>query len=276
MKARDRNLIIAAIGLVVLALIFFFLRGEEYMKLKYFLAVIGLFVIVLPFVLTTVLNSTKLKEKETQFLAFVRDLVENVKSGTPVGKAILNVKNREYGALTPHIKKLANQLSLGIPLNTCLINFAKDTKSKVISRAVSLISEAEKSGGEIDVILNSVANSVNQIEQLRKEQKSAVYNLVVQGYIIFLVFIMIVLSLQYYILPLTEGIGGVSDLNVQIQLNTNVDLGKPLLGLLVVQSFFAGIVIGKISEGNFKDGMKHSFILVTLTLLISSGAALIL
>jgi len=270
----------ALLGLVLIVLDVIFFVSKP--NLMYFLLVIIVLLIVLPFVVVVSIESQKQKDKETKFLEFARDLVESVKSGTPISKAIFNLRNRDYGKLSPHVQKLANQLALGIPLTTGLSNFALDTKSKVISRAVDLISEAEKSGGEIEMILNTVANSVNQIEELKKEQRSAVYNLVVQGYIIFFVFIIIVLVLQYYILPMTQGLGGTgggglpTDLNSQLKFNSSADLGTPLLWLLLVQSLFAGIVIGKISEGTVKDGLKHTFILLSITLVISFGAKLFL
>jgi len=46
----------------------------------------------------------------------------------------------------------------------------------------------------------------------------------------------------------------------------------PLFIMLLIQSFFAGLVIGKISEGSVKKGIKHSFILLAITLLITTGA----
>ena len=49
-------------------------------------------------------------------------------------------------------------------------------------------------------------------------------------------------------------------------------LAQPFFYLLLVQGFFAGLVIGKLSEGNIKAGLKHSFILVVLAILISTGA----
>ena len=135
-------------------------------NLMYFLLVIALIVGLIPFVMTFLLAQSKQKEKEEKFLAFTRDLVEMVRSGTPISKSIVNLKNRNYGPLTQHIVKLANQLSIGITLTNALKTFAKDTKSRVISRAVSLISEAERVGGNIETILESGANSVNHIEQL--------------------------------------------------------------------------------------------------------------
>lgn len=266
---KKTKIISIVVGLVLALLDIIFLNSKT--NLMYFILILILLGTVLPYVIGVALESNKQKEKESRFLEFVRDLVENVKSGTPINKAIGNLRNRNYGALSPHIQKLANQLDLGLPLTTGLINFASDTKSRVISRSVSLISEAERSGGEIETILTSVANSVNQIEQLKKEQRSAVYSLVVQGYIIFMVFIIIVLVLQYYLLPMTGGVGGIGDLNMDIKVNSEDDMGQSLFYLLLVQSFFAGIVIGKISEGNFKDGMKHSFILISITLIISLG-----
>lgn len=243
-------------------------------KLLYFLLVISLIAGSLPFMISFLLSQTKQKEKEEKFLEFVRDLVEMVRSGTPISKAITNLRTRNYGSLTRHVQKLSNQLSIGMTLTVALENFAKDAKSKVISRAVSLISEAERAGGKIDTILDSVAESVNQIEQLREERKAAVSNLVTQGYLIFFVFIIIMLVLEFKILPLVSDIGGTEGMGLSTTTRalTPDQFSMPLFVMLLVQSFFAGLVIGKISEGSIKNGFKHSFILLALTLLITTGA----
>ena len=141
------------------------------------------------------------------FLEFSRNLVESVKAGTPISKSILNIRTKDYGALNPYINKLANQISLGIPLQAALDTFARDVDSQTISRAVGIISESEKAGGDIEDILESVAFSVSQVERLRKERTASMYTLVVQGYIIFLIFIVIMLIMQYKILPIAAGLG---------------------------------------------------------------------
>ena len=218
------------------------------------------------------MGQSRQKEKEKKFLEFTRDLVENVRSGTPISKSIINLRGRNYGTLSPHIEKLANQLSMGIVLTNAFKVFSNETKSRVISRAVGLISEAERAGGKIDTILDSVARSVNQIEQLRDERKAAVSNLVTQGYLIFFVFIIIMLVLEFKILPLVSDLQDGGGLSIGAT-NLNPDqFSMPLFVMLLVQSFFAGLVIGKISEGSVKAGFKHSFILVALTLLVTTGA----
>lgn len=241
-------------------------------NLRYFLLVLSLFAGTIPFMISFLVEQSIQKERENKFLEFIRDLVEMVRSGTPVAKGIMNLQNRNYGALSPHVAKLANQLSIGSTLTNSLLVFAKDTRSKVISRAVSLISEAERAGGNVEVVMASVANSVNQIEQLRKERKASVSNLITQGYLIFIVFIIIMLVLEFKILPLVSDLGGSDSLLVAATKIDTRDFSMPLFVMLLVQSFFAGLVIGKISEGSVKSGIKHSFILIALTLIISTGA----
>jgi len=253
-----------------------FLRNEKFF---WFIVIIGVVVISIPFLFSLLFEQGRQKEKEERFLEFTRDLVENVRSGTPVSRAILNLRTRDYGALSKHVEKLANQISMGIVLTSALTTFAKETKSTVIARSVALISEAQRAGGKIDTILESVANSVNQTETLRKERKSAVSNLVVQGYIIFIVFIIIMIVLEIKILPMVSEIGGSGGGSlsgsggITIKSLSPEQFSLPMFVMLLVQSFFAGLVIGKISEGSLKFGIKHSFILLVLTLLIKTGSS---
>ncbi len=244
----------------------------KFSALGYFIAVVGLILSAMPFVIGILMGQTKQKEKEEMFLAFSRDLVENVKSGTPISKGIINLRNRNYGALSIHVFKLANQISLGITLNEALNTFARDTRSSVISRAVTLISEAERAGGKIETVLESVAASVNQIDKLRKERKASVSNLVTQGYIIFIVFIIIMLVLEFKILPLVSDLSAAEGLNVNTTSIDPEEFSTPMFVTILVQSFFAGLVIGKISEGTIWAGVKHSFILIAITLLVTTGA----
>lgn len=275
MELKKKNFLGLVVGVLIVIVGFIFLRDDK--NFLWFLIVVGIIISALPFIVSLVLSQGRQKEKEERFLEFVRDLVENVRSGTPISKGIVNLKNRDYGTLSPHIHKLSNQVSIGITLNAALITFAKETKSKVISRAVGLISEAERAGGRIDTILDSVAKSVNQIEDLKKERKAAVSNLVVQGYIIFLVFIIIMLVLEFKILPLTEDLGNVDiGLGGQSKSGDSTNFAMPLFIMLLVQSAFAGLVIGKISEGSVVSGIKHSFILLAITLLITTGAKALL
>lgn len=274
MKFQKMHLLGIFAGLIVAGGSYFLFVGTN---MFYFLLVVSLLVAAIPFLLSLVFGQSKEREIEEKFLEFARDLVENVRSGTPISKGIQNLANRNYGELSPYIKKLANQLSIGITLTRALQTFAHDTKNNVISRAVSMISEAERAGGNIETILESVANSVSQIEDLRKERQAAVSNLVTQGYMIFIIFIIIMLVLEFKILPLVGDLGsGETGLGGNAKSIDPDSFSAPLFIMILVQSFFAGLVIGKISDGSLKAGVRHSFILLAITLLITTGVKALL
>lgn len=267
---------VGAIILLVSAL--FFLK--ENVNLFLFLTGIGVLSALLPFLIDLVIESKKDEEINEMFLEFTRNLAESVNTGTPISKSIVNMSNKNYGVLSSHIKKLSNQIEIGIPVHMALKNFARDVDNDVISRAVALIMEAERAGGEIDYILESTAKSISEVEKIKKERKSAVYGLVVQGYIIFFVFIGIMLVMQYKILPLTSGLQGVSGFSATsftqeskpAQQMSIEAISNQFLYLIVVQGFFAGLIIGKLGEGSIKSGLKHSAILTIASFLIATGA----
>jgi flagellar protein FlaJ len=276
--------VIVGISVILISLLLLYLDVPFFDKQTfYFVLGISFAIIGTPFFLGLLIESSREKNIEQMFIEFSRDLVEGVKAGTPINKTIINLRTKDYGSLNSYISKLANQISIGIPVKDAFETFSRDVKSPVISRAVSLIKEAERSGGEIESILESVTFSVNQIEKLKKERAAAVYSLTVQGYIIFFIFIIIMLVLQFKILPITQtlssGFSG-SSLNevggvFSFSSNSNsllINFSTPFLFLLITQGLFAGLIIGKISEGTIRAGYKHSFILVLVSWLISTGA----
>jgi len=283
-KAQIVGLIIA---LVIVVVNLIFLRGTN---LFYFIGGIAFVIGGFPFFLYLIFENNVTREKEAMFLEFSRSLVENVRSGTPISKAIINVRKKDFGALNPHIIKLSNQIAIGIPIQTAFETFARDLNSPTISRSITIISESQKAGGQIENILDSVVSSVSQIEKLRKERRSAIYNLVVQGYIIFLIFIVIILIMEFKILPiasgLSESLGGVDGSQVVGELGgvlggvgtvaSPEELTRPFLWFIIIQGFFTGLVIGKLSEGRIKPGLRHSFILVVMAILINTGSKVLL
>jgi len=266
--------IIAA--LIVIGVSFLFPLGD---KLFFFLVGIGVLIGITPFVVTLINESRAETQREEMFLEFSRNLVESVKTGTPISKSIINMRNKPYGILSPHVLKLANQIALGVPLNNALQVFAADINSKAISRVLTLIGQAERAGGDIGEILESVAEAVSMSDKLKKERKSVISTLVVQGYIIFLVFMVIILVMQYKILPMISGIADVRTLGtggIDVGTNESKDISGSFLYLLLIQGLFTGLTIGKLAEGSFKAGIKHSFALIVASFLISTVAGLVI
>jgi pilus assembly protein TadC len=246
---------IHVVGLIVGGVIFncfvVFCKHKFFLFLLWF----GILIAAIPFVLTTMQQTKEETEKETLFLEFTRNLVESVRTGTPISKSIINMKKKPFGVLGKNIEKLANQISIGIPLGEALEIFAKDVNNPTVTRTITLIGQAEKSGGTIGEILESVAKSVNMTDKLKKERKAAISTLVVQGYIIFFVFLIIVMVMQFYIVPMLSGITnigmvsttGVTTPTATTSSNEAFDVSQSFLYLIIVQGLFSGLTIGKLS-----------------------------
>lgn len=274
MELKKQHWIGIGVGVVIVGLSFL-LMGTRFF---FFTFGVGILIGASPFVFSVIKENRVSNEKEEMFLEFARNLVESVKTGTPISKSIINVKDKPYGVLSENVQKLANQISLGIPLNKALKTFSRDVKNKTISRSLTLIGQAERSGGEIGEILESVTEAVTMADKLKKERKASISTLVVQGYIIFFVFIIIILVMQFQILPILTGIspqgggglglgfiGGGEPIDSQ-------EIANSFLYLLLIQGFFSGLAIGKLAEGTVKGGIKHSFALMLVAFLISTGA----
>ncbi|GBE20179.1 MAG TPA: hypothetical protein ENG87_04390 [Candidatus Pacearchaeota archaeon] len=256
----------------------FFLRGN---KLFFLILGLGILIGITPFVVSVINDTRRETEKEEMFLEFSRNLVESVKTGTPISKSIINIKPEVYGVLKENIEKLSNQISLGIPLRIALQVFSKDVNNRTISRSLTLIGQAEKEGGDIGKILESVADAVSISDKIKRERKAVISSLVVQGYIIFFVFMIIILVMQFKIIPMVGGVaevgasmGGIGNTGGVVGIGQE-EVSSSFMYLLLIQGFFSGLAIGKLAEGNIKSGIKHSFALTFSSFLISAVANII-
>ena len=163
--------------------------------------IIGLSIAALPFFLDFLKENKKQKEIENMFLEFSRALVESVKSGIPIPQSIGIISKNDFGALSPYLKKLANQIEWGISIRQALTSLGKDTKNLTIQRAVAIVIQAEQSGGRMDDVLESVTKSIQSIKELKDERKSNIFSQTVEGYIVFYIFVIIMLVLQVKFLP---------------------------------------------------------------------------
>ena len=262
------------LGVLVIVLDFYFLFKPMSRWFKPLLLV-GVLIAFFLFFIDFLKENKRQKEIEIKFLEFVRTLVETVKSGIPLPQAIYKMSGSDFGSLTPYIKKLANRTEWGIPAKEALVMFANDTNNDVIKRSIEVVVVAERSGGNIEDVLESVTDSVLQVKKLKDERKESVFNQILQGYIVYFVFLGIMLMLQVKFLPMLVdmagnlGSGGILGSSVVSQGKIQ-DFSYIFLALILIQGFFAGLVIGKFSEGEIKQGIKHSVILMVIAYMVMS------
>lgn len=222
------------------------------------LSFISIVVAVTGLAITEYMRFLTKKDIEERFPYFLRDVAENMRTGMTLPQAITATKDTFYGALTPHVKRMVTQIDWGVPFDGILNNFSRNS-TKTVKRAVSTIIETHRGGGDIAEIFDSVGKSTAEISNIMKERSSTIYNQMLTGYIIFFLFIGILIILQVLLIPSFYSFSPESDLEnlAQFYLDT-------FKILVLLQGFFAGLVIGKMSEGNIVAGIKHSLILIVV------------
>ncbi|NTV22997.1 MAG: type II secretion system F family protein [Nanoarchaeota archaeon] len=297
MKFKDKYLIGIVIGAIILVSDLLFLT-----KSRYFFPLIILAVSIAwgQVWIDFFIENQRQREIETRFLDFVRNLAGAIKSGMPVSRSITHISNIDYGSLSPYVRKLGHQVEWSIPVHKALVLFSTATRNEVIKRTIATVIEAEQSGGNMEDVLESITNSLIEIKKIKEQRRASIQSQVMQSYIIFFIFIGVMLVIQNMLVPYlvgagdkqsafgSIGIGGSSSgsgpslvLDVTIRFTSMREFFSSLaewfssikgifLMLSVIQGFFAGIIIGKLSEGDVTAGLKHSLILVTSVFFIMS------
>jgi flagellar protein FlaJ len=163
------------------------------------------FVIAVPQLLIRYERYRALKEMEERFPDFLRDVIESLRAGMALHRAIQAASRVEYGKLSAEVKKMANQISWGMPVDKALELFGERIKrSRRLRTAIAMIRESYKTGGDMTATLDSVANNCSQLEDADKERRTLLGKYVVVMYFISIMFIAIVVAINYFLVPVFE------------------------------------------------------------------------
>jgi archaeal flagellar protein FlaJ len=247
--------VMAGLMLIILSVLFLF--STSMMIVSFFIMPLGPFVYYYG-------KYRESKEIEERFPDFLRDVSQNIRTGMTIPQAIIATKDNYYGPLTPHLKKMIVKLDWGVPLDKILVDFS-GTTTKSLRRVVSTIIDTHRGGGNIAEIFESVGKSTEEVNKINKERSNTIYNQMLTGYVIFFVFIGVLIIMQGLIPNL--GIFSSAESEISSVGDAGSFFANTFRMLIVIQGFFSGLVIGKMSEGSMISGLKHSLILVLIGVL---------
>lgn len=257
---------------------------------------------IVPATIMNFIEFKKIDSYEKQFPNFLKDLSEAQQSDLTLIQAIKIAGKSNYGSFTKEVKKLNNQLSWNISLIDALENFRKRLrKSKIINRSIIIIQEAQRSGGNVKEIMNTLSTNIEEIKELNAEKTSLMRQQVMMVYAIYFIFLGIIIALIKFLIPMLsiefggEGmIGGMGILQTislnPCQLCAPEDIGCAVCGfysvltqvfgfesfetvaayykslffmMIVVQAIFSGLVSGQIGSDSIIAGTKHSLVMLS-------------
>jgi archaeal flagellar protein FlaJ len=256
--------VVGGIVIVLFSLINYFYLSKiiPYSSILY-IAII--FIVSIPIFVIKYREQQRVKELEEAFPLFLRDFVEGVRCGMTIPQAFKAISNNDYRILTPYVKKISAQLDWGIPLEKVLMKFAQESKSRLIGRIISSVIEAHRFGGNLANTFEALSKTALEVERLRAERRLYMNSQMITGYIIFFVFLGVMIALGKFLVP-TMGQVGLSGTTTVTKspAETAAEYKQMFLTLILIQGFFAGLIVGKMAEGAMVSGIRHSFIMMII------------
>lgn len=234
--------------------------------------ILAIFIFVFPIILVEYNKYRKKKELEELFPVFLRDFVESVRGGLTIPQAFASVSRNDYKALSPFVKKMTAQMDWGIPVDTVLMKFSKETKSKIIGRIVSSVIESHRFGGNLADTFEALANTALEVERLRAERRLYLQSQMITGYIIFFVFLGVIIGLERFLVPSLTEVSPLGALGGVPQQALAGEYRALFRNLILIQGMFAGLTVGKMGEGAIIAGLKHSLFMMFVGGLVFSIA----
>lgn len=188
-----------------------------------------------------------------------RSIVQAQESGIALPQAIENASKRRYGNLTEELKKMASQMSWGMPFEEALQSFSKRVDTRLTRQAVPLIIEASHSGGRIERIFEPLGRFVDSTLMAEKERRAQTRPYIAIVYVAFFVFLFTIIMLfKTFFMQMSE-------LSVlKFALLTPTETRRLFFHMSLMQAVFGGLVAGKMGEGTMSGGLKHSVILLVV------------
>lgn len=289
MKLGKRKRLVKRIALISLvATGIFLIVFSQFLiskRLKAILTIIGVLTVVLPLFIYRYRRYRRIQEIEKRFPDYLRDLADAINSGMTLPQAVKHVSKNEYGVFTPYARKIAISVDWGISFEKALEYTGEEIGSKILKRAISTLIQTYRSGGKAAESLIAITESLKEIRKLKEERATQVYSQTMQNYIIYFIFLAIIVLLVKYLLPLmvypekmlssgvlpSRGISlpGVGSVSMGIGFNPiateKFEIYKQMfLWLVIIEGIFSGLATGKMAEGSFIAGLKHSLALTTI------------
>lgn len=262
-----------------LSLIFSFQLASFYKAPFYLIFIFSFFIIeFLIHMLLTLAADKKSKFVEEILPDVLQLMASNLRAGLTPDKAFLVSTRPEFGLLNNEINRVGKELTTGKDIEHALRSFAKRFKSEILSKTVDLIVLSLKSGGEFSNLLDQTSDNLKQQKLIREKVRSNVlmYTIFVFSAISFGAPILFGFS-SFLIQVLLKNLGAVDiaggqltqQISLPIQLS-NIAISPDfviffIIVSLLTTSIMGSFVLGAISKGKPREGLKYIPILCFLS-----------
>jgi len=203
-----------------------------------------------------------LKKREVAFSEFLFKLSELMRGGIDPIKGVISLSNGELGAIKKSVQDSASFLVLGHSFEYSMNRLAEAIGSKLVSKYINIVVQAAHTGGDVADLIFRTSEDMRAVISIEREKDDNLKQYIIIFYLAQGIIIMLVYILSTSLLPLIQGVGaellggqGLSDINFE----------RGFFHMILLNALFGGFIIGMITEGDLKHGLKHSNILLGIS-----------
>jgi flagellar protein FlaJ len=265
------------VPVAIIYVIIVFMNAPHYTDIETYInvvddhIVIALLIILIPFAVFYEIWSRKVLGIQALIPDFLERMAGINQVGLTIAQAIAIMVNTNLGLLSYEIRRIKRDMEWGANFTEALMRFEERVSTPSIARTVTLITKASEMSGQIGEVLSIASSDAKMTEILKKERLSEMFIYTAIVYLSFFVFLFVVgvLTTQFLPvlanistqgLPATGALSGIGSIPI-------ITFSRLLYHACLVQAIFSGLIAGQMGESSLAAGVKHSCILLIISLI---------
>ena len=240
--------------------------------------VFAVLIAIIPYSIDTYRQKRLLKRREVAYSEFLFKLSELMRGGIDPIRGVIDLSTTNLGAITNNVRGAASAMVLGHSFSDAMNDMAEALGSNLITRYTAIVVQAAYTGGAVADLILRTSEDMRTVIGIEREKEGNLKQYVVIFYLAQGIIVMLAYILSASLLPLIQGMG--MELLFGNSGVGEIDFERGFFHMIMLNALFGGIIIGQITEGEMKHGLKHSAILIiacyivcTALILPSPGAA---
>jgi flagellar protein FlaJ len=194
----------------------------------------------------------------------LRTISEARKTGMSPERSVIHAcKRKEYGLFNSEANGIANKIEWGVDFKTIFQNLQKEVQSFNVLISFNILFELISAGGGNPETLDSLTETSERMQEIQKEKRDLLMPYLFVGFILMGTTGFTTLLVIDSFGDIAQESQNISNLEGQVTVST---LGLfPLI--VLIQSWTAGLFLGRVIKGAFSGGFLYSIILVVMTMM---------
>lgn len=233
--------------------------------------VLALLFVLVPYAVFYQIWARKVISIESLIPDFLERMAGINQVGLTIAQAIAIMVNTNLGLLSYEIRRIKQDMDWGANFTEALMRFEERVRTPSIARTVTLITKASEMSGSIGEVLSIASSDSKMTEVLRRERSTEMFIYTAIIYLSFFVFLAVVAVLTTQFLPVLAKVSlgklasagsfsGIGKVPIQA-------FGRLLYHTCLMQAIFSGMIAGQMGEGSVAAGVKHSCVLLFVSII---------